>query len=167
MILESNRLRIIPLSAEQLKILLKGVDKLERELDLTPSNYTLNTETRDAVQYLYDKVKTQPEETFFNTFWQIILKPENKAVASACFIKDTDENGILEIGYGTNPGYRNQGIMSEAVGIMINWAWGHPSVNCIIAETNKDNPASHKVLEKNKMTIYKETEETYWWKLEK
>jgi len=167
MILETDRLKIIPLSVEQSKILLTGMNKLERELNLTPSNYVLNTETLEAVQYLYNKAIAQPGEPFFNTFWQIMLKLENKIVASACFKNEPDEDGILEIGYGTNPGYRNRGIMTEAVKIMIEWAFEHPSVNCIIAETYKENPASHRVLEKNEMIIYKETEEAFWWKLEK
>ena len=165
--LETDRLKIIPLTIGQFKFLLSGMEKLERELALTPSNYTLDEGTRLAMEYQYDLAIGNYENHLWHTNWQIILKAEDKAVASFCFKNAPDEEGAIEIGYGTNPGYRSRGIMTEAVKALTDWALSHVSVTSIIAETYKDNLPSQKVLSRNGLVIYKETEESLWWKLEK
>ena len=39
-----------------------------------------------------------------------------------------------------------------------------PDVRFVIADTEKDNIASHKVLEKAGANMYKETQELYFWR---
>jgi len=166
-ILETDRLRIIPLTIAQFKLLLSGMEELERELILTPSNYCMDENTQQAMEFQYHMAVENADNLFWLTNWQIILKPDNRSVASFCFKNIPDDNGEVEIGYGTNPEFTNRGIMTETVKTLTNWALLHPMVKGIIAETLKDNIASHRVLAKNGMIIYKETEETFWWKLEK
>lgn len=56
--------------------------------------------------------------------------------------------------------------MTEAVGGMILWAQMQlPPIAAIIAETDPDNPASIKVLERNQFQRFAETEENIWWRL--
>ncbi|MBB4036902.1 putative N-acetyltransferase YhbS [Dysgonomonas hofstadii] len=167
MLLETNRLKIIPLTIGQFKLLLSGMEKLERELVLTPSNYILEERTCEAMECQYNLAAGNPDNHLWHTNWQIVLKSENKAVASFCFKNAPDEAGLIEIGYGTNPGYQNKGIMTEAVKLLSDWAFCHMSVISVIAETYRNNIPSQRVLQKNGMAIYKETEESLWWKLEK
>lgn len=50
---------------------------------------------------------------------------------------------------------------------MCEWALKQPSVIKIVAETEKENVPSQRVLKKCNMKIYKEIEECYWWELTK
>lgn len=97
--------------------------------------------------------------------WQIILKFENKSVGSACSMREPDENGNVEVGYGINSEYRNNGYATEAIRAMCNWALSQPQVRTITAETDKDNHPSHKVLQKCGMVRYNEKDNSIFWKL--
>ena len=83
--IETKRLRIIPLDSEQFALLLNGVHFMEDALRLTPSNETLDPHTRQAMTGQYQLAGKHPENFLLLTNWQIILKSENKAIGSACF----------------------------------------------------------------------------------
>ena len=57
--------------------------------------------------------------------------------------------------------------MTETLKIIIKWSFRHDEIKSVIAETNKDNKASQRVLEKGGMKKYKEEEKTYWYKINK
>jgi len=59
-----------------------------------------------------------------------------------------NDKGTVEIGYGINPGYEGKGLMTEAVTAVVNWAAEQPGVLSIEAETEPNNIASQRVLEK-------------------
>ncbi len=92
------------------------------------------------------------------TNWRILWKSENVCVGSACFMGQPDARGVVEIGYGTHTAYRNRGFMTEAVGAMLRWALDQPRVSQVIAESERENVASHRVLEKNGMRLIRQTE---------
>jgi RimJ/RimL family protein N-acetyltransferase len=50
---------------------------------------------------------------------------------------------------------------------MCNWALQQSCVTKVVAETEKDNIPSQKVLKKCNMKIFKETKECFWWELGK
>lgn len=165
MTIETNRLRIVPLTKEQFQLLLLGTEKMEQALGLTPSRENMDEETQMAMEYNYAEALRYPDHYLWYTNWQIILKCENKAIGSACFKYKPNEYGQVEIGYGTNSEYRNCGYMTETVKALSEWALRQPNVNSVIAETDKDNAASIRVLEKCGMTKYETTETCIWWKL--
>ncbi|MBW9144008.1 GNAT family N-acetyltransferase [Clostridium sp. CM027] len=163
--LSTERLKIIPLTLNQFKLLLDGIDKMEKELKLSASNECLDGHTQEAMEGLYQEAVKNRDRYFWYTNWQIILKSENKAIGSACFMKCPDENGEVEIGYGINSTYQNNGYMTEAAQAICEWAISQHDVSIIIAETEKDNIASHRVLQKCGMEKYKETDEGIWWRM--
>jgi len=95
------------------------------------------------------------------------LNPENVSISSACFKGKLNEKGEVEIGYGTDSGYRNHGYMTEAVTAICRWALKQVGVSAVIAETETDNIASHRVLEKIGMRKYRESGECTWWRLKR
>ena len=163
--LSTERLKIIPLTLHQFKLLLDGIGEMEKELKLSTSNECLDGDTQEAMEGLYQEAVKNREKYIWYTNWQIILKSENKAIGSACFMKCPDENGEVEIGYGINSTYQNNGYMTEAARAICEWAISQLDVSLIIAETEKDNIASHKVLQKCGMEKYKETGEGIWWRI--
>ena len=55
---------------------------------------------------------------------------------------------IAEIGYGISKEYRNNGYAAEAVKAVLKWAFDNPGVIAVEAETDPENAASKRVLEK-------------------
>jgi ribosomal-protein-alanine N-acetyltransferase len=86
-------------------------------------------------------------------------------VGDVCFVGEPDENGEIEIGYGTYEDFRGKGYMTEAVGSMIEWASRQDFVKSIFAQTAKDNPSSYAVLEKNGFEKIGEGEGVFNWRL--
>jgi RimJ/RimL family protein N-acetyltransferase len=60
-----------------------------------------------------------------------------------------DKRGIVEIGYSVLPESQGRGLATEMVADIIQWAKHRPEVRRIEAETNIDNRASIRVLEKD------------------
>lgn len=167
MILETRRLKIIPLTKEQFHLLLNGVSNLENEMNLVPSGKPLDADTQQAMELLYKESLLHPQNYFWYTNWQIILKSENKAIGSLCFMKEPDYEGQVEIGYGINDDYRNNGYMTEAVVRIYQWTFHQENVSQIIAETEVGNYSSQKVLEKSGMIKYMHKNNSVWWKTNK
>lgn len=165
--LETEHLKIIPLNLNQFSLLIQGIDKLESEMNLASSNEQLDGETQLAMEGLYKEALKHPNEYIWYTNWQIVLKSENKSVGSACFMKEPNENNTVEIGYGINQDYRNKGYATEAILAMCMWALNEPQVETVMAETEKENFPSHKVLQKCGMTKYEESDNSIFWRLEK
>jgi RimJ/RimL family protein N-acetyltransferase len=57
-----------------------------------------------------------------------------------------NERREVEVGYGVCPSYQDRGVASEALGALCAFARGR--VDAIVAETDRDNVASQRVLEK-------------------
>jgi len=102
----------------------------------------------------------------YATLWTVIFKAENKMVDDLCFVGEPNEEGAIEIGYGTYESFRGQGYMTEAVAGMIGWAKNQPGIKTMIASTDKTNPASFAVLQKNNFVKSGENETLYHWKLD-
>lgn len=83
--IETKRLRVIPLTPEQFALFLNGINFMEDVLKLTPSGETLDANTQEAMTCQYQLATKYPESFPLLTSWQIILKSENKAIGSACF----------------------------------------------------------------------------------
>lgn len=56
--------------------------------------------------------------------------------------------GTVAIGYSLLPAYRGKGYATEAVTALTDWAFSHPEVRKIIAETLPDNEPSIRVLKR-------------------
>lgn len=167
MILETNRLKIMPLNIKQFELLLQGVDKIEEALGLNPSHESLDEHTHEAMTSLYKLALEHKENYYWFTNWQIILKSENLSIGSACFMGSANENGEVELGYGINESFRCHGYMTEAIMAIYKWALEQSTVISIIAETDKDNISSHRVLQKCGFIKFDENDDGYFWRINK
>ena len=89
------------------------------------------------------------------------------AIGSAGFMLCSDPDEAVEVGYGLNEGFRGNGYMTEALAALCAWAFGDAGVSAVTAETDRDNFASHAVLQKCGMRVFKETEGSLFWMLAK
>ena len=80
------------------------------------------------------------------TIWFIELK-DGTHVGDLCF-KGLNADGSVEIGYGIVDEYQGKGCATEAAEAAVAWALEQPGVIRVEAETEPDNKASQRVLEK-------------------
>ncbi len=138
---------------------------LEDELGVLPTERIISPELQEALeQALLPGVAANESNYLYFTLWTIILKSENRIVGDLCFMGLPNENGEIEIGYGTYDGFRGNGYMTEAVAGMIGWAKQQPGVNAITASTNKTNVASYTILQTNQFVQTGESDDLFYWK---
>ena len=163
--IETDRLILKPLTYEQLIKYIKCDNSLETELKLNKSSRTISDELKDAFeQTILPNVADKSKNYLYSTLWTAISKAENEMVGDLCIIGEPNEDGEIEIGYGTYDEFRNKGFMTEIVQGIIKWAKTQPKVKSVIASTDKTNTASFKVLKKNRFVKIGETETLFNWK---
>jgi len=166
--IETERLIIIPLNYDQLVKYIKCNNSLEEELNLNKSSRTISSELKEALeQSILSNVADKSKNYLYSTLWTAISKTEKRMIGDFCIYGEPNENGEIEIGYGTYEEFQNRGYMSEIVSGIIEWTKKQPIVKSIIASTDKTNVASVRVLEKNGFTKISETDSLSNWKLEK
>jgi len=166
-ILETNKLKLIPLDAHKLRYSIENRRKMERNLGVKITDTELEEPVKKAMRTSLKMVLENKKDYLWFTSWEIILKKENRIIGGLCFKGNPDEKGRVEIAYGMQDEYRCKGYMTEAVKELINWAFTQEKVLSVIAETEKDNLPSHRVLEKVGMQKYQENEKMFWWKINK
>lgn len=164
MIIETQRLSLIPLTERQLKLWIEDIPALEYELGCVYRAEPLTSIFLDIVKQQYEIVKKDNSNYLYYTFWFIILKTDKAVVGSADFKSIPNEKGEVEIGYGLGKKFEHNGYMTEVVKAMCEWALSQEEVSCVIAETERHNRASHHVLERCGFRLYK-LKENLWWKL--
>ena len=165
--LETEKLKLIPLNVHNLRYLIEDRRKMERNLGVKITDTELEEPVKKAMRTSLKKVIENKEDYLWYTNWVIVLKKENRIIGGLCFKGIPDEKGKVEIGYGMQDEYRCKGYMTEAVKELINWAFSFNHVTEVIAETEKDNLPSYRVLEKTGMQKYQENEKMLWWRINK
>jgi RimJ/RimL family protein N-acetyltransferase len=138
--------------------------RLEEALGLTPGAFDLEPEMRAAMEALYQKARTQPADILFLTNWQIILHAQKKSIGFLCFTGPPNEQQEVEIGYTITEAFRNNGFGTEAVCAVTDWALRQPRVKSVLANTERGNIASEKLLTRCGYVQFYENESYYFWK---
>ncbi|AQG81256.1 GNAT family N-acetyltransferase [Spirosoma montaniterrae] len=158
------RLRVQPLSLEQLRLHIVDNDRLEQTLGLLKGHREVAEPLLSIItHFVIPRLEDSALDPFYQTIWIAIDNEKRQIVADAKFKGEPDETGTVEIGYGTYPAFRRQGYMTEMVGGLLNWAGQQPGVRRVIADTNAENIGSQRVLEKNGFRLFARIEEMLWW----
>ena len=80
--------------------------------------------------------------------WYFVLRADRSAVGVGGFKGLPATDGTVEVGYSVLEAHQRRGYASEAVEALVGWAFGHPEVTRVIAETYPELVASVGVLEK-------------------
>lgn len=143
----------------------KNDHSLEAELKLNNSSMLLSPLLKEALeQSILPSLKDENKNYLFSTLWTVIDKKENISVADVCFQGEPNEQGEIEIGYGTYEKHQGKGYMTEAVKGMIKWAIEQEQVKAILASTDKTNVGSYIILEKNAFIKVSESKEQFNWR---
>ena len=131
MIIETKRLRLYTASRdEMLRYIAEQSDDI------------LKTAYQEMLQGCLD----HPDQWEWYSIWMIELK-DGTHVGDLCF-KGFNADGSVEIGYGIKKEQQGKGYATEAVNAAVIWALQQPGVTRVEAETEPDNSASQRVLEK-------------------
>ncbi|MDL4839491.1 GNAT family N-acetyltransferase [Aquibacillus rhizosphaerae] len=147
--LETNRLKIISCTVETVQIAIK-------------QNYDNGPEISNYLE----RLNKDPSILNWGS-WMVVRKSDDIVIGDLGFKDKPDENGVVEIGYGFLKDYWNNGYATEAVEVLIQWAFGTSKVEKVIADTLQDNDGSIRVLEKLGMKKVGYTEKVIDWELSK
>lgn len=165
--IETKRLLIKPLTAEELKRHIVSPDDFALELGLIPSQSLIDNETKDAIlNDLLPNIIDITKDPDFYTMWILIEKVKKAIIGGICFHGEPNEKGEVEIGYGTDLEYRNKGYMTESISGLIHWIRENKNVRSITAETENTNISSIKVLEKNGFKLIQQSDNSVILKLD-
>ena len=145
---------------------------LEQELGFPISRGVFTEIVRSAVEKKIVKMKAANvlDHAWF-TYWLLVVPgSEGQSFGAGLlgFKGLPDTHGEVEISYGMDLKYQSQGHTTGGVRALIAWAFQDPRCRAVIApNTEKDNLASNRVLEKVGMTIESETESGNDWRLDK
>ena len=102
---------------------------------------------RAAYGEMLEGCRRDPANRVWYAPWRMALKDGAENIGDLCF-KGPVKDHSVEIGYGIQPEYEGKGYTTEAVQAMTQWAFGQKDVVFVEAETDPDNKASQRVLEK-------------------
>ena len=129
--METERIRIYPAGREQMERMIAS----ERDEDL-----------QKAYGEMLAGSLAHPEDRDWYALW-MIEKTDGTPVGDLCF-KGKDAGRNPEIGYGILEAFQGRGYAAEAVRLALQWAFRHPEVTAVEAETDPGNAASQRVLVK-------------------
>ena len=116
-------------------------------------------ETNEAVfNQLLPNLENPENDPLFYTMWIVVEQSKKAIIGGICFHGAPDSNGELEIGYGIDEKFQNQGYMTETIRGMVEWLKISKKAKIVKAETVVSNISSLKVLEKNGFKIVQNTE---------
>ena len=104
-------------------------------------------ELRKAYGQMLSGCKKDAGNRIWYAPWKMTLKKSGTYIGDIDFKGPVKESAV-EIGYGILPEYEGNGYTTEAVQAMTQWAFGQDGVIFVEAETEPENRASQRVLEK-------------------
>lgn len=153
----TTRLRLVALDAELARLQVEDRKAFfaalgaEREAAWPPV-----AEDEPKLREKLDILTRHPEQTGWRG-WVFLLgwTPGglDRAVGAGGFFGPPDQAGVVEIGYAMAASFREQGMATEAVTGLLDWAFGHDAVSKVVAFTEPHLTASRRVLEKTGFTL--------------
>lgn len=102
---------------------------------------------KGAMRWMSDELSRHPDHAgWYN--WIYVSPSLNRLMGVGGFKGSPDNHGVVEIGYSMLISFREQGLATEGVTALLNWAYAHDTVNSVTAQTRSDRNPSHRVLEK-------------------
>ena len=163
--LDTPRMLLAPLTAQQMRWQRDNFALLEQALGLAASGQRLENELRPIVSRAIGQMQRRPHHAIWHCQWAAVLRQERRIIGGLAFKGAPDREGLVEIGYGLDPFYHNRGLATEAVEAMVRWALRHQTVEAVLAETANTNVASMRVLQKVGFVVTAATDRFLYWKI--
>jgi RimJ/RimL family protein N-acetyltransferase len=153
-VITTDRLHLRPFTLELATAVVAGDREGRNWIDGFPRE-----DDQDGARMFID----HPSYTFPS--YAIELQSTGETIGSIGFFGPPDEHGTVMLGYGLAEQARGFGYATEALRGLIVYAFSHPEVTQIVADTDLDNVASHRVLEKTGFVRTHSTDTAHWYGL--
>ncbi len=161
--IETARLSLVPLTLEMVEAATHDKGRLGQLISMRVPPAWPGADFEEVLPIVADGLRSNPA---YSDWTRIIAhKSDGAAIGSMGFLQMPDETGTVEIGYGLIPDYRGYGYATEAAKALVEWALAQPGVRRVVAECNRDNTASVRVLEKLGMHRLSDEDEPIKWEL--
>jgi len=162
--IETKNLRLIPCETLHMETISRDKKGLEPLLGVSvPDAWPVFPE---AMPYVYEKLRSDPSSAGWWTYL-FVHAGDLTLVGEGGLKGRPDRSNVVEIGYAIIPEYRGRGLATEAAEGLLGWAFSHPDVSTVVAETLPDGHVSIRVLEKLGMRFAGATNEVLRWKLDR
>jgi [ribosomal protein S5]-alanine N-acetyltransferase len=101
----------------------------------------------DSKEYTIAFLRKNPSAAGWAAWYWVAKKSKPVVVGQGGF-KGPPVAGTVEIGYSLLPEFQRKGYASEAVAALLDWAFAHPEVDRVLAETLPELAPSIRLLEK-------------------
>ncbi|WP_321493116.1 GNAT family N-acetyltransferase [uncultured Desulfobacter sp.] len=150
MAIQTNRLTLAPATVELARAEINNGFEFKRLLGASvPKNWPPEALT-EALPLFLKLIEAAPDKVgWFN--WYALAQADGQSppiLIGGCGFFGPPCNGAVQIGYSVLSEFQGQGFATEMVCGIVKWAMAQPTVVRIIAETEWENPASVRVLEK-------------------
>jgi [ribosomal protein S5]-alanine N-acetyltransferase len=146
--IETQRLELIPCSLEVAKMAIaKNSPLLEKLLTAHVPEDWYSADVQGFLPKYVEMLEDDPSQLGYGV-WLMIRTHDSTLIGDLGFVGKSDDGECLELGYEVLAAYRNQGYATEAVEVLLNFAFMQLGVKKIIAHTPQDNLTSIRVAEK-------------------
>ena len=117
-----------------------------------PANWPPPLNDAATMQWCERFFKKYPDEVGWAN-WYFVLREglggERVVIGNGGFGGKPTADGMVEVGYSVVPEFQRLGYATEAVRGLIHWAFAHPEIVRIVAETYPESKSSIRVIQKN------------------
>lgn len=151
-VIDTSRLELQAGTAEMVRAEADDPQRLAQAINArVPSEWPPPFNDEESMRFLLRFFAENPDAVGWG-HWYFILKEvgDRVVIGNGGFKGTPDQTGHVEIGYSLLPQYQGKGYGTEAVRGLLSWAFSHPEITGIIAETFPELKPSIRVLEKNR-----------------
>lgn len=151
MLLRTPRLRLQVATPELARADLAGREELARALGVEiPAHWPPELYDQPAIEYSLARLEQggSAEWTYYYMIREDLGAAGPIAAGIIGYKGPPSSDGSVEVGYSVLPSHRRIGLATEGVAALVDWAFGNPAVNRVLAETLPALLPSIGVLEK-------------------
>jgi RimJ/RimL family protein N-acetyltransferase len=144
------RLELVPFTLELILAEINDRHRLEQLLDArVPKAWPPPFNDSSTQAFFLTQITEDPDAVGWWGWYFILRRPESRVlIGNGGFKGRPNAEGVVETGYSVLAEFHKQGYGSEAIAGLVRWAFSHPEVTAVIAETLPNLHASMRLLEK-------------------
>jgi RimJ/RimL family protein N-acetyltransferase len=150
--LKSQRIDIMPLTPNELKVFVKSRSDFEMHSKLNVSKVELTDAYREEILEMIEKDPTiwqrKGTDYLFYTLWIIVDRESKNIIGMFTFNGKSNSNGEVEVFFSIEPPYRRMGFATEAMETILCWGNKTELFRIVIVEAFENNKAAMASLKK-------------------
>jgi ribosomal-protein-alanine N-acetyltransferase len=160
----TERLHLVPCTPGIVRVMMESPHELAPLFRATVPDGWPTPDLKEASSFFLARLEEDPL-AYVWLIWVILSEEDRSVVGDIGFKGKPDDEGTVEIGYSIIPSFRRRGFAVEAAQGLVKWAAETGEVKTIVAECDRSNTASTRVLEKLRMERMDDAGDPIRWRL--